>query len=74
MSNKDLQHKMSTLVHDQLKEENNTTKELVLFLLQQVSSRRNSSNPNQAIRKKLDEEIEKMLETGTLDMLEEESF
>lgn len=74
MSNKDLQHKMSTLVHEQLKEENNTTKALVLFLLQQVSNRRNSSNPNQVIRKRLDEEIQKMLDKGILDMPEEELF
>ena len=74
MSNKDLQNKMATLVHEQLKEENATTKALVLLLLQQVSNRRNSSNPNQVIRKKLDKEIQKMLATGTLDSLEDEIF
>ena len=74
MSNKDLQNKMATLVHEQLKEENATTKALVLLLLQQVSNRRNSYNTNQVIRKKLDEEIQKMLATGTLDSLEDEIF
>lgn len=71
---KDLQNKMTTLVHEQLKGENKTTKVLVDVLLQQVSNRRNSSNPSQVIRKRLDEEIQKMIDTGTIDLLEGESF
>ena len=74
MSNKDLQNKMITLVHEQLKEENQTTRALVNVLIQQVSNRRNSSNPSQVIRKRLDDEIQKMIDSGTIDMLDEESF
>lgn len=73
MSNRDLQDKMATLVHEQIKEENNTTRALVNVLIQQVSNRRNSSNPSQAIRKRLDDEIQKMIDSGTIDLLNDES-
>lgn len=72
MGNKDLQKKMTNLVHEQLKEENNTTRALVNVLIAQVSNRRNASNPGQAIRKKLDDEIQKMIDSGTIDDLDEE--
>lgn len=73
MSNRDLQDKMATLVHEQIKDENNTTRALVNVLIQQVSNRRNSSNPSQAIRKRLDDEIQKMIDSGTIDLLKDES-
>lgn len=74
MSNRDLQNKMTTLVHEQLKGENKTTRALVNVLIQQVSNRRNSSNPSQAIRKRLDDEIQKMIDSGTIDLLNDESM
>ena len=72
MGNKELQKKMTSLVHEQLKEENATTRALVNILIAQVSSRRNSSNPSQAIRNKLDDEIQKMIDNGTIEDLDDE--
>lgn len=72
MGNKELQKKMTSLVHEQLKEENATTRALVNILIAQVSRRRNSSNPSQAIRNKLDDEIQKMIDNGTIEELDDE--
>lgn len=72
MGNKELQKKMTSLVHEQLRGENATTRALVITLIAQVSTRRNASSPAQAIRKKLDDEIQKMIDNGTIEELEED--
>ena len=74
MSKKGLQNKFASLVQQQLKEEDQTTRELVNLLLAQVDSRRNAQNPAQAIRDRLDKEIQKMIDEGRIDPIDVEDF
>ena len=74
MGKKGLQNKFASLVQQQLKEEDQTTRELVNLLLAQVDSRRNAQSPAQAIRDRLDKEIQKMIDEGRIDPIDVEDF
>ena len=57
MSKKGLQKRFTSLIQEQLKDENKTTRELVNFLLLQVIIKGDLLAPEAAITKKLDAEI-----------------
>lgn len=72
MKKNELQNKLSILVHEQLKEENDSTRQLVNALLLLVDAHRDNQSPSQIVRKKLDAEIQKMIDAGVLEELEDE--
>ena len=72
MKKNELQNKLSILVHDQLKEENDSTRQLVNTLLLLVDAHRDNQSPSQIVRKKLDTEIQKMIDSGLLEELDDE--
>lgn len=72
MKKNELQNKLSILVHDQLKEENDSTRQLVNTLLLLVDAHRDNQSPSQIVRKKLDTEIQKMIDAGLLEELDDE--
>ena len=74
MSKKGLQKRFTSLIQEQLKGENQTTRELVDFLILQMISSQNLLKPEDAIRKKLDAEIDKMIDSGKIDPIEDEDF
>ena len=71
MKKNELQNKLSILVHEQLKEENDSTRQLVNTLLLLVDAHRDNQSPSQIVRKKLDTEIQKMIDAGVLEELDE---
>ena len=74
MSKKGLQKRFTSLIQEQLKGENQTTQGLVIFLLLQVITKGDLLNPEAAITKKLDAEIQKMIDSGKIDPIEDEDF
>ena len=74
MSKKGLQKRFTSLIQEQLKGENQTTQGLVNFLLLQVITKGDLLAPEAAITKKLDAEIQKMIDSGKIDPIEDEDF
>ena len=70
--NTDLQKKLSSLVKDMLKDEEESVKLLVLRLLDFALDKKDIASMDVAVRNKMDSEIMKLYETGNLDFDEDD--
>ena len=71
----ELSKKLAKLIGEELKEEEQSVKDLVLFLLNKAIAKQDIVSMTNAVKGKLDEEIEKLYSNGLLDYDEDdESF
>lgn len=70
--NTELQKKLSSLVKDMLKDEEESVKLLVLRLLDFALDKKDIASMDVAVRNKMDSEIMKLYETGNLDFDEDD--
>jgi len=68
----ELQKKLSDLISSELADEEKSVKELVFYLLQSCLAKQDIATMTNAVKTKMDDEIEKRLEHGLLDYDEDD--